>query len=59
MKGEKFTVFLTLPKWQRPRLRKAAAGMDLPMSEFSRRAVLEALRKVKAGEPPFSEGRKG
>jgi hypothetical protein len=48
-----FALWVTLPTERRPDLRGAAGQLDLPMSEFARRAVLEALRRSQAGEPPF------
>ena len=45
---------LDLPEEYRPRLRVAAARLDLAgIADFCRRAVLEALRRAEAGQPPF------
>lgn len=50
-----FKVWLTLPLAFRPRLRGQAGLLGLAMSEFSRRAVEEAVRRAEAGEDPFQE----
>lgn len=51
--ADQFLVWLKLDKRDRPRLGKAAGGLSLPMNEFARRAVLEALSRSEAGEEPF------
>jgi hypothetical protein len=50
-----FSLWVTLPLERRPVVRGAAAALDLPMSEFARRAVEEAVRRVQAGERPFPD----
>lgn len=53
LRADHFAVWVTLPKTRRPALRSAAGKLDLPMSEFARAAVEEAIRRVEAGEEPF------
>ncbi len=59
LRADHFMVWLTLPKEVRGELGSAAGGLEMSMSEFSRLAVLEALRLVRTGKNPFkAKGKK-
>lgn len=53
--ADKFLLWVTLPKVRRADVRAAAGSLDLTMSEFARRAVLDAVARVQSGERPFTE----
>ncbi len=55
--SDHFAVWLTFPKDFRATLWGAAGSMAMPMSEFARQAVQEAVRRVEAGQKPFPEAK--
>ena len=53
LKEDQFLVWVPLPLVERPRLKKAAGSLDMPMSEFARRAIEHAVQIVEEGQKPF------
>ncbi len=48
-----FALRCDLPLSVRQRLRTQAGSFDMPMSDFARRAVMEAIRLAESGQQPF------
>ena len=57
LKDDQFIVWLTLPRSMQADLREAAGSLNMPMSEFARAVVREAVGRFKAGRPPLRSKR--
>lgn len=53
IKPDRFLLWVTLPVSQRSRLKSTAGKLDIPMSEFARRAILEAMRRMDVDGVPW------